>query len=143
MNSILFCSDGSNNFLRPLDVLAGDQFLLFVNNFSQTGNGFELTFGGTAEINCVLSETIDFSMMPRPVVKVYPTVTYGQPVNVELTDPSWEDAILTLYDSQGRVINEGLNGDSQRIDVSTFPKGVYHLILFSEGQTAEQRFIRL
>jgi gliding motility-associated-like protein len=38
-----------NNFLAPLDMLEGRTYALMINNFTSTGNGFEISFGGTGE----------------------------------------------------------------------------------------------
>jgi len=43
------CEDGSNNFLAPLDMIAGESYVLVVNNFSNSGFGFTIEFGGTGE----------------------------------------------------------------------------------------------
>jgi len=43
------CEDGSNNFLAPLDMIEGESYVLLVNNFSNSGFGFTIDFGGTAE----------------------------------------------------------------------------------------------
>lgn len=44
------CLDASqDNFLAELDLQAGTTYALMVNNFSATGNGFEISFGGNAE----------------------------------------------------------------------------------------------
>lgn len=40
-------STGQNGFLRPLDMVAGRSYALVINNFSSTGNGFNIDFGGT------------------------------------------------------------------------------------------------
>jgi gliding motility-associated-like protein len=41
------CDDGSDNFVSAINMQAGESFVLVVNNFSQSGSGFEITFGGT------------------------------------------------------------------------------------------------
>jgi gliding motility-associated-like protein len=42
------CSDpAQNNFLAPINMVAGRSYALLVNNFTSTGNGFTLEFGGT------------------------------------------------------------------------------------------------
>lgn len=41
------CSQGDNNFLAPLDMVSGVSYGLLINNFSQTGFGFSIDFGGT------------------------------------------------------------------------------------------------
>ena len=43
------CEDGSNNFLSPLNMIAGESYALIVNNFSQSGFGFTIEFGGQGE----------------------------------------------------------------------------------------------
>ncbi len=44
------CMDPSqNNFLAPLQMEAGRSYALLVNNFTSTGNGFSVEFGGTGE----------------------------------------------------------------------------------------------
>lgn len=38
-----------DNWLRPLDVVEGESYALLINNFSQSGLGFSIEWGGTAE----------------------------------------------------------------------------------------------
>ena len=42
-------NSNQNNFLKALDMVAGESYGLMINNFSATGNGFEIEFGGTGE----------------------------------------------------------------------------------------------
>ncbi|MFN8284465.1 MAG: gliding motility-associated C-terminal domain-containing protein [Chitinophagales bacterium] len=50
----LFCGIGTNRcqsqFAKELTVVAGETYALAINNFTSTGNGFSITFGGTADI---------------------------------------------------------------------------------------------
>ena len=41
------CAPGQNGFVKPLDMVAGKSYVLVINNFSSTGNGFNIDFGGT------------------------------------------------------------------------------------------------
>lgn len=41
------CESGYNNFIAPLDMVAGRSYTLVVNNFSASGSGFTIEFGGT------------------------------------------------------------------------------------------------
>lgn len=43
------CQDGNTNFLAPLDMEEGKAYALVVNNFSESGSGFRLEFGGDGE----------------------------------------------------------------------------------------------
>ena len=41
------CGSGKDNFVKPLDMEVGKSYALVVNNFTSTGNGFNIEFGGT------------------------------------------------------------------------------------------------
>ena len=41
------CQIGNNNFLAPLQMVEGESYALIVNNFSRSGFGFNIEFGGT------------------------------------------------------------------------------------------------
>jgi gliding motility-associated-like protein len=41
------CAQGDNNFISPLDMESGKSYVLIVNNFSRSGLGFGIDFGGT------------------------------------------------------------------------------------------------
>ncbi|HNF49201.1 MAG TPA: PKD domain-containing protein, partial [Chitinophagales bacterium] len=49
-----WCGIGSNRcqsqFVKELTVVAGETYAIAINNFTSTGNGFTITFGGTAQI---------------------------------------------------------------------------------------------
>lgn len=61
------CNDPSqNNFLAPVDLEAGKTYVLGVSNFSQTGAGFTLEFGGSAEFQ---GPNADFTVDPPSGLK--------------------------------------------------------------------------
>jgi gliding motility-associated-like protein len=41
------CGKGQNNFVKSLDMEVGKSYALGINNFSSTGNGFNIDWGGT------------------------------------------------------------------------------------------------
>ncbi|HMX39138.1 MAG TPA: gliding motility-associated C-terminal domain-containing protein [Saprospiraceae bacterium] len=43
------CNAGDNNFLRFMNLVAGRTYALVVNNFTSSGNGFQVEWGGTAQ----------------------------------------------------------------------------------------------
>ncbi len=43
------CDPGENGFNTPANLEAGKAYGILVNNFSQSGSGFDISFGGTAE----------------------------------------------------------------------------------------------
>jgi len=54
------CQEGDNNFLAALDVEVGESYALLVNNFTPSGFGFSIEWGGTAEF---LGPMADFDVM--------------------------------------------------------------------------------
>lgn len=59
------CSEpGDDAWLKPLDMIQGETYALAVNNFSATGNGFSIEFGGTGEF---LGPEADFETIPEEV----------------------------------------------------------------------------
>jgi gliding motility-associated-like protein len=41
------CSSGQNGFIKSIDMVAGEIYALGINNFTSTGNGFSIDWGGT------------------------------------------------------------------------------------------------
>lgn len=41
------CSNGSDNYVSAINMVEGETYMLFVNNYSKSGYGFSITFGGT------------------------------------------------------------------------------------------------
>ncbi len=65
------CGSGKDNFIKPLDMEAGKSYALGVNNFTSTGNGFNIEFGGTGEF---LGPQADFTTVPSEVCLGIPIV---------------------------------------------------------------------
>lgn len=55
------CQDGNNNFVAPIDMVAGRSYALIVNNFSNSSSGFSISFGGTGTF---LGPQVDFTLSP-------------------------------------------------------------------------------
>jgi hypothetical protein len=71
------CSEtGDDAWLAPLDMVAGETYALCVNNFSSTGNGFSVEFGGSGQF---LGPEANFTTVPA-------AICLGTPV--EVTDAS-------------------------------------------------------
>ncbi len=56
------CDGGDNNFIRPLQMEAGKAYALIVMNFSNSDDGFAVTFGGTGTF---VGPDIDFIIDPE------------------------------------------------------------------------------
>lgn len=68
------CTDaGDNAWLAPFDMVQGETYALCINNFTTSGNGFSIEFGGTGEF---LGPTAQFTTVPA-------AVCLGTPVQVQ------------------------------------------------------------
>lgn len=54
------CNQGQDNWIAAATLVAGRSYALVVNNFSSTGNGFQMDFGGTATFE---GPTANFSVV--------------------------------------------------------------------------------
>lgn len=55
-----------NRFVKHLDVLPNEQYVLLVNNFTASNSPFNLTFGGTANLGClILSDNFKIDGNPK------------------------------------------------------------------------------
>lgn len=55
------CNDGNDNWVRYIEMEEGKSYAFFVNNFSQSGQGYYMEFGGTGEF---LGARADFDIEP-------------------------------------------------------------------------------
>ena len=67
------CAPGDNNFLSPLDMIAGESYALVVNNYSQSGYGFNIVFGGTGTFQ---GPTPDFEITAVDAFECDKTITF-------------------------------------------------------------------
>ncbi len=60
------CQSGNNNYVSSINMESGKSYALIVNNFSNTGSGFSITWGGTGTF---LGPLADFSVNPEEGVE--------------------------------------------------------------------------
>jgi gliding motility-associated-like protein len=73
------CSAGQNNFVAAIDMIAGESYALVINNFSESGNGFSIDFGGTSTF-----------LGPNPAFTLAPNIV------CESTEITFTDASTSL-----------------------------------------------
>lgn len=56
------CNNGNDSWVKYIDMVEGKSYALFVNNFSQSGQGYTMEFGGTGEF---LGARANFEVMPE------------------------------------------------------------------------------
>lgn len=123
------CAPGQNNFVSALVMEAGKSYALIINNFSNTGNGFTIDFGGTGtfqgpEANftidpplsaCTHEEIVftDASSSVDPIVSwewtfgpdATPASASGQgPHIVSYSTPGVKSVVLKLTNQEGCIV---------------------------------------
>jgi len=77
------CQSGDNNFLAPLDMEAGKSYALLVNNFTSSGRGFEVSWGG---IGTFLGPQVEFEIDAVQAFECDKTITFSN-LSSSATDP--------------------------------------------------------
>ncbi|MDX1407222.1 MAG: hypothetical protein R3330_03785, partial [Saprospiraceae bacterium] len=93
------CAAGDNNFIAPIDMVAGTSYALVVNNFTQSGRGFEIEFGGSGTF---LGPTADFEVEAVQAFECDKTIVF-----TNLSD-SQTDSIVDLTWNFGAGANPGM-----------------------------------
>lgn len=108
------CLDGSNNYIAPLDMVAGTTYGMLINNYSNNGLGFSLEFGGTgtfvgpeadfeieavAEFEC--DKTIIFTDLSDAGVDPIVNYTWNFGSGATPATATGSDTISVVYDSFG------------------------------------------
>lgn len=97
------CAAGDNNFLAPLDMEAGKSYALIVNNFSQTGRGFDIDFGGTGTF---LGPKPDFDLEAVQAFECDKTIIY-----TNLSDSETDSIVSLQWNFGAGATPATVNGD--------------------------------
>ncbi|HHM21132.1 MAG TPA: T9SS type B sorting domain-containing protein [Bacteroidetes bacterium] len=123
------CSGGNNNFVAPIDMVPGVSYALIINNFSNTGNGFSIEFGGTGTFQgpeaaftaepaatACQNETITFNDASQSVAGISawewnfgvgatpPTATGAGPHEVSYNSTGTKFITLSVTDESGCIV---------------------------------------
>jgi len=83
------CQPGDNNFAAPIDMEAGSHYGVLINNFSQSGFGFGIEFGGTGTF---LGPEVDFDINALAEIECDKTVIFTDQSSSQtdqITDWNW------------------------------------------------------
>lgn len=107
------CQPGNTNFLAPLEMEKGKAYALMVNNFSQSGHGFRLTWGGDGEFAGPDAEM--FFLDEKPIYCAGEEIKFyaeDKSISGKITDYKW------IYSDKGT--SEELSGSGlHKIDFSS------------------------
>jgi hypothetical protein len=136
------CPSGSNNFLAPVEALAGEQFKLLINNFTGGDFGYTLRFGGTAVLNCITTSA-DAARKESPLTfDVYPTVSGGH-IYIDVHGAGLTEVFLYMLNMEGQVVYSGNHqaGSPFQLDLNHLPGGAYNAVLKTSNSSIVKRFI--
>ncbi|MFQ5448214.1 MAG: PKD domain-containing protein, partial [Saprospiraceae bacterium] len=142
------CAPGQNNFVSAINMVPGTTYALIINNFSNTGNGFTIEFGGTGTF---LGPEADFTVAPAQTVCLNEELTFTDassspegivdwewnfglgaspatatgpgPHNVTYSTPGTKSIVLTVTSDAGCIIT-----DIQTVEVLPLPEATYTVI---------------
>ena len=138
------CLPNNNGFLAPLEVMIGEQYMLFINDFSssttRTSMG-TITFGGTAEIGCQTSHI--FSNETFTNILVYPNPSHSI-LNLGTTEII---AKLSIVNSLGQTIisvnRKDMHNTLRSLSISGLSTGQYFIQgQMQDGKLFYQKFIK-
>ncbi len=133
------CNNGNNNFLSALDCLPGEAYVMVVNNFSNSGQGFTLEWGGDAVIFCDPTATSN-TVAQEIIVWPNPALDF-----VEIRLPSHTgNCNFKIVDVMQRTVDNGvLKGTELRVNAADWCAGVYYLLMEINGCIFSQRLIKM
>lgn len=136
------CPPGSNNFLAPIEALAGEQYILMINEFSDSGLGYTLSYTGTATLTCITGTTYPEAENAQVSFSVYPTVSTGT-IFVRIDEAGQSLNHLNIVNTAGQIVysNEQPDGTDHEVDLHHLPPGIYFAQLRSSQSTLTQKFL--
>ncbi|HOY13401.1 MAG TPA: gliding motility-associated C-terminal domain-containing protein [Saprospiraceae bacterium] len=120
------CDNGNDNFVAAVDAKEGEVYALIVNNFSRSGNGFTLRFGGTStfqgpdidldisainKIECDKSVILENKIVTQVDSIIKYNWSFGEGANIQTATTSGPHSVI--YDSFGDKV-ASLSVESQR-----------------------------
>jgi type IX secretion system substrate protein len=136
------CQSGNNNFLAPIEALAGEQYIMLINEFSISGYGYTLDFTGTAVLECITGTAYPEVEHPQGTFAIYPTVSTGT-IFIRMPGTGLPDNHLNVFNTEGQLVyaDEQLSGSAFQIDLHHLPPGAYFAVLRTSNSMQTQKFL--
>jgi hypothetical protein len=141
------CLDGSNNFLAPLPVMPGEEYVIYIANSSGEG-GFDLNFEGTFTFSCVDVATQSPALAATDMT-LFPNPGHGPELWVAIDKiPTTDDLQFQIWNARGQQLYQQDFLPSDRMEPFRLPvdhliPGVYTLVLQTKEGRMSRRFVRL
>ena len=136
------CQVGDNNFLAPLEVMADEQYVLLINDFSSSDSAVKISFeGSTAELDCISTSASDISAQVD-LFNLHQSLNEGY-VDIHFSKQDLSDSKFHLIDHMGAIIStQELSFESiYRVDTKKLTYGIYSIILDHKSSLYTKRFL--
>ncbi|MBP6186108.1 MAG: T9SS type A sorting domain-containing protein [Saprospiraceae bacterium] len=136
------CSSSSNNFLAPIEALAGEQYILMINEFSDSGFGYTLSYTGTASLTCITGTAYPEEENTPASLTVYPTVSTGT-IFIRVDEAVHSLNQLNIVNTAGQIVysNKQLSETDLEVDLHHLPPGIYFAQLRTSYSKHTQKFL--
>ena len=133
------CSNESNNFLAPIEAMAGETYLLVVNEFTLSESNFQFSVGGSAVLGCIIS-SVDIIETSERVMTIFPTASSGV-FNVVLNSSSSKE--LQIFNSVGQLIHKQVvrNYEFESVDLTHQEDGIYFFVYAERGKLYSEKVL--
>jgi len=144
LNESIGCYGEDDNFLAPLEVFKGEQYLLYLNNYSST-DGFKLEFSGGATFSdkaCEITSPTNLF-----VSKIFPNPT-SDVINITIDAPKDDKMNISILDGLGKrysTTSQNLKSGNQQISlrVTDLASGTYVVQLKIGEELIQRKFTKV
>ena len=148
------CSPGTNNYLAPLDVIAGESYVLAINNFSSNIDTVQVEFFGTARLGC---ETASYGMVNNNPPGASNDLNIGPIVpnplgsemdaHFQIHAEHAQNVLIQCFNTHGQLLytmpqslSPGAN--TMELDTRNYTPGVYFISIIADKTTKTLRLVK-
>ncbi|MEM8523372.1 MAG: T9SS type A sorting domain-containing protein [Bacteroidota bacterium] len=131
------CRGTDNNFLAPVEVSVGEQYVLAITNFTSREYGFKIEFCGTAaspladSSSCPIS-SIDQILSADSELHIFPNPTMKGRSIISLSSSASKGNSIEVYDLAGKEVStieiQQIAPKKWTFDTSQLPQGTYFVV---------------
>jgi len=139
------CKYNDDNYLKFLQTEAGEEYVLFVNNFS-SAKGFSITLEGTAEFRR-FNSCLDFQIEENiNILELFPNPAREE-ISIIYNKPESKPIEIQILNLQGQVVQSKLSNSTkleqrENLSIGNLNPGTY-LVRINQGKfSSTKRFIK-
>ena len=131
----------SNNFLAPIEALAGEHYMMLINDFAESGYGYSLSFGGTAVLDCITVSTYPGNEKSQLAIALNPTLSTGI-IYINAVSEKIIQPVLTIFNTGGQIVySQELVETHSQVDLNHLHPGVYYAVLKTRDSYETKMFL--